>query len=106
MFSVYPEFLTDLTPHSRGGRRKIAPEGLVMGRILTLERLRRGEVVLKTASLEARHGAFWTWADSGHLAAASVCRRLERLGLLKSADALIPGEGGQTYTYAPRDPVA
>jgi len=70
-------------------------------RNVTLKRLRGGAVVLKTASAEARHGAFWTYPDTGHLAAANVCMKLERLGLLVSEDGLIPGCGGQTYRYAP-----
>ena len=69
-------------------------------RKLTEKRLRAGAVVLKTSSTEAKHGAFWTYPDTGELAAASVCHRLERLGLLVSLDALIPGEGGQTYRYS------
>jgi hypothetical protein len=72
-------------------------------RNVTLKRLREGAAVLKTASAEARHGAFWTYPDTGQLAASTVCRRLERLGLLVSDDALLPGEGGQTYRYAPQD---
>lgn len=73
-------------------------------RNVTLKRLRAGAVVLKTSSAEARHGAFWTYPDTGHLAASSVCVRLERLGLLVSEDGLLPGEGGQTYRYAPPPP--
>lgn len=68
-------------------------------RTKTERRLRAGAAVLKTASLEARHGAFWTWLDTGHLAAANVCHRLERLGLIVADDALFPGMGGQTYRF-------
>jgi hypothetical protein len=70
-------------------------------RRLTERRLRQGAVVLKTHSPDAKHGAFWTYPDTGKLACANVCHRLERLGLLVSEDALIPGAGGQTYRYAP-----
>lgn len=73
-------------------------------RNVTEKRLRAGAVVLKTSSPDAKHGAFWTYPDTGHLAAANVCHRLERLGLLESDDALFPGEGGQTYRYAPPPP--
>jgi hypothetical protein len=66
-------------------------------RNVTETRLRLGSAVLKTASEDAKHGAFWTWLDTGNLAAASVCHRLERRGLLQSADALFPDLGGQTY---------
>jgi len=73
-------------------------------RNVTEKRLRGGACVLKTLSHEARHGAYWTYPDTGKLAAASVCDRLERLGLLVSHDGLFPGVGGQTYRYAPKDP--
>jgi hypothetical protein len=69
-------------------------------RNLTLKRLRAGAAVLKTASPDARHGAYWTYLD-GKLAAASVCAHLERLGLLVTSDSLFAGESGQTYRYAP-----
>ena len=59
--------------------------------------LRLGAVVLKTASPDAKHGAFWTYPDTGKLASAHVCHRLERLGLLETQDGLFPGLGGQTY---------
>jgi hypothetical protein len=72
-----------------------------MRRGATFDRLIAGEAVLKTSSELSRFGAFWTWRDTGHLAAGGVCRRLERLGLLESADALFPGAGGQTYFYEP-----
>jgi len=70
-------------------------------RHLTEKRLRAGAVLMKTMSADATHGAFWTWFDSGRTADPKVCGRLERLGLLVSLDALIPGESGQTYVYAP-----
>jgi hypothetical protein len=72
-------------------------------RKVTLKRLRAGATVLKTASPDARHGAFWTYVDTGHLAAANVCSHLERCGLLVARDSLFPGESGQTYHYAPVD---
>jgi len=72
-----------------------------MKRTATYRRLKAGAVVLKTTSHEAKHGAFWTYPDSGRLANANVCHRLERLGLLVSRDALIPDCGGQTYRYEP-----
>jgi hypothetical protein len=70
-------------------------------RNVTAKRLKAGAVVLKTASAEARHGAFWTYPETGKLAAANVCAKLERLGLLVTSDSLFPGESGQTYRYAP-----
>jgi hypothetical protein len=70
-------------------------------RNLTETRLRNGAVVLKTASEDAKHGAFWTWVETGALAAANVCHRLERSGLLEGEDALFPGAGGQTYRLKP-----
>jgi hypothetical protein len=70
-------------------------------RNVTEKRLKAGAVVLKTASVDARHGAFWTYPDTGKLASANVCAKLERLGLLVTADALFPGESGQTYRFAP-----
>jgi hypothetical protein len=70
-------------------------------RDLTLRRLKAGEQVLKTHSPQAQHGAYWTWVESGHLASANVCARLERLGLLTSSDGL-PGIGdGQTFEFTP-----
>jgi hypothetical protein len=73
-------------------------------RNVTLKRLRAGAIVLKTASAEARHGAFWTYPETGKLAAANVCAKLERSGLLVTRDSLFPGESGQTYQYAPPGP--
>lgn len=73
-------------------------------RNITEKRLRAGWVVLKTSSPDAKHGAFWTYPDTGRLAAANVCQRLERLGLLESDDALFPGHGGQTYRLKPPPP--
>ena len=69
-------------------------------RNVTDARLRAGAVVLKTSSPDAKHGAFWTYPDTGKLAAANVCHRLERIGLLESDDGLLPG-GGQTYRLKP-----
>jgi hypothetical protein len=60
-------------------------------------------VVLKTLSENARHGAYWTWADTGHLASASVCRRLEILGLLKGDDGLFDGSA-QTFRLNASEP--
>ena len=70
-------------------------------RNVTEARLRAGAVVLKTSSPDAKHGAFWTYPDTGRLAAATVCHRLERLGLLESEDGLFEGLGGQTYRLKP-----
>jgi hypothetical protein len=70
-------------------------------RNMTLKRLRAGAVVLKTASAEARHGAFWTYPDTGKGAPSQVCAHLEKIGLLVTADSLFHGESGQTYRYAP-----
>jgi hypothetical protein len=70
-------------------------------RSATFRRLKAGAVVLKTASVEARHGAFWTYPETGKLAAANVCAKLERMGLLVTSDGLFTGESGQTYRYAP-----
>ena len=69
-------------------------------RNVTETRLRLGAVVLKTSSPDAKHGAFWTYPDTGKLAAAHVCHRLERLGLLVTTDGLFPGLG-QTYRLKP-----
>ena len=74
-------------------------------RNVTETRLRLGAVVLKTASPDAKHGAFWTYPDTGKLADANVCARLERMGLLESEDGLLPG-GGQTYRLKPVPPEA
>jgi hypothetical protein len=68
-------------------------------RSATLRRLRAGAVVMKTASVDAKHGAFWTYLDTGKLAAANVCDHLERCGLLESHDHLPGLPGGQTYRY-------
>ena len=73
-------------------------------RNVTERRLRRGAVVMKTASVDARHGAFWTYPETGRLAAASVCARLERIGLLETRDGLFPDCGGQTYRLKPEPP--
>jgi hypothetical protein len=70
-------------------------------RKLTEKRLRSGAILLKTSSADAKHGAFWTYVDSGKLAAAGVCHRLERQGMLISDDGLIAGAGGQTYRLRP-----
>lgn len=72
-------------------------------RHVTERRLRAGAVVLKTASEDAKHGAYWTYPDTGKLASANVCTRLERLGLLETQDGLFPGMGGQTYRYTPKE---
>jgi hypothetical protein len=69
-------------------------------RNVTETRLRLGAVVLKTCDPDAKHGSFWTYPDTGRLAAASVCHRLERLGLLETVDGLFPGLG-QTYRLKP-----
>lgn len=69
----------------------------------TEKRLRAGAVVLKTNSPDAKHGAFWTYPDTGTLASAHVCHRLERIGLLESFDGLLEG-CGQTFRYKPVPP--
>jgi hypothetical protein len=73
-------------------------------RHITEKRLRAGAVVMKTSSDKARHGAYWTYPDTGRAASAHVCARWERLGLLTTGDALFPGLGGQTYRLAPKSP--
>jgi hypothetical protein len=75
-------------------------------RNVTERRLRAGAVVLKTSDAEAKHGAFWTYPDTGRLASANVCHRLERLGLLESHDGLFEGLGGQTYRMISAPPPA
>jgi hypothetical protein len=67
----------------------------------TETRLRAGAVVMKTISADAKHGTFWTFLDTGRTASGKACDRLERSGALVSLDALIPGESGQTYIFAP-----
>jgi len=68
----------------------------------TEKRLRAGAIVLKTISPDAKHGAFWTYPDTGRLASANVCHRLERAGILESQDGLFP-DCGQTYRLKPVD---
>jgi len=80
---------------------KVRPARPASERNVTERRLLAGEVVMKTMSPEAKHGAFWTYVETGHLAAAKVCHRFERLGLLETRDALFPGCSGQTYRLKP-----